>query len=231
MQQRIEKVKQMAQKHKNRRNSSQAIWMVAGVAVVAVAALIGISLSASKAKQQSAAVPSARSDQELAAKRNILGSDTAPVTLLEYNDYLCPACAQASQVVPQLLGEYIAKGQVRWEIRNYILHTESIWGAEAVECAADQGYWWAMHEYILLNQQKGLSTKITKDYAKAMGLDTAAFNQCVDKDKYVPLIKEQHQEGVDKKLTGTPSFFVNGRLITLKTWNDLKTEIDKELSK
>lgn len=227
----MEKVKHMSQKQKNRRKSSQAIWIVAGVAVVAVAALIGLSLSASKGKAPDPAAPKARSDQELGAKRNILGSDTAPVTLLEYNDYLCPACAQASQVVPILLGDYIAKGQVRWEVQHYILHKDAIFGSEAVECAGDQGYWWSMHEHILLNQAKGLTTKLTKDYAKELGLDTAAFNKCVDSDKYVPLIQEQHNGGEAKRLTGTPSFFINGRAIELKTWNDLKTEIEKELKK
>lgn len=131
---------------------------------------------------------------------------------------------------PQL-ADLIASGDVKLEIRHYPLRAESIWAVEAVECAGDQGYWWAMHGKILENQAKGVSTNLMKQYAKELGLDTKAFDQCIDSDKYVPFAKEQKQAAADQGISGTPTFLVNAKPVQLKAWNDVVDAAKKELSR
>lgn len=74
-------------KKSNQKKGSQAIWVVAGIAVVAVAALVGFSLTSSQSKASKVTV-AVKSDKEYNATRNVMGPATAKVTLVEYNDYL-----------------------------------------------------------------------------------------------------------------------------------------------
>lgn len=131
---------------------------------------------------------------------------------------------------PQL-ADLAAQGQIKYESIHFPLRTESTWAVEAVECAGEQGYWWAMHGHILENQAKGVSTSLMKDYAKQMGLDTAAFNKCMDSDKYVSLAKESRTAGEKAGVQGTPTFLLNGKPLNISAFPDVVTAIKKELSK
>lgn len=116
-------------------------------------------------------------------------------------------------------------------MRHFPLRNESTWAVEAVECAGEQGYWWAMHDYILENQAKGVSTKLMKDYARELGLDTKAFDQCIDSDKYVQVAKDERAAGEKLGVAGTPTFFLNGRPLPISDWGDVLAAVNKELSK
>lgn len=132
---------------------------------------------------------------------------------------------------PQL-ADLIATGDVKLEMVHFPLRTESIWAVEAVECAGEQGFWWAMHSRILENQKRGVSTKLMKEYAAEMGLDTKAFNQCMDSDKYVKYAKEQGEAAAKKGVNGTPTFMLNGQFLQLKqSFNEVAEAVKKELSK
>lgn len=128
---------------------------------------------------------------------------------------------------PQL-ADLIAEGKVQWEIRHFPLRPQSVWGVEATECAGEQGYWWAMHHEIFANQAKGLSTKLTKEYARTLGLDTRAFDQCVDDDRYVAYAKEREAEAVRAGLAGTPFFLVNNK--PLGDYRQVVDAVKKELN-
>lgn len=129
------------------------------------------------------------------------------------------------------LAELIAKGDVKLEMRHFPLRPESTWAVEAVECAGEQGFWWAMHDHILSNQARGVSTQLMKDYARDLGLDSKAFNQCIDSDRYVKVAKEERAAGDKLGVPGTPTFFVNGRQLELQNWSDILDAVNKELSK
>lgn len=128
---------------------------------------------------------------------------------------------------PQL-AELIKQGSVRLELRHFPLRPESVWGVEAAECAGEQGYWWAMHDQIFANQARGLSTQITIEHARALGLDTKAFEQCVTKDKYVAFAKQKATEADKAGVPGTPFFLVNGKVVT--NYNQVIDAVKKELN-
>lgn len=128
---------------------------------------------------------------------------------------------------PQL-AELIAQGSVKLEMRHFPLQQASLSAVEAVECAGEQGYWWAMHDRILSNQGRGVSPSVIHEHAKALGLDTTAFNQCMDSDKYVSFALEKRSEGDKAGVPGTPFFLVNGQPVA--SYNQVIAAVKKELT-
>jgi protein-disulfide isomerase len=139
-----------------------------------------------------------------------LGEKNAKVTIVEFSDYQCPFCGRyATQTMPQLLEEYVRTGKVRYIFRNFPLeqlHPLAEKAAEASACAGDQGKYWEAHDRFFKNQQ-ALDAKSIQGYAVALGLDTTAFQQCLDSGKYASLIKADLMEGQKYNVRGTPSFF------------------------
>jgi len=138
-------------------------------------------------------------------------------------------------VAPQL-AELVESGQLRVEFKQFPLNdAESVWAVEAVECAADQGMWYAMHSHIFANQgRQKISTALTEQYAADLGLDTEAFKQCVRGDKYKATAETYQKEAEDRGLRGTPAFFLNGEAInldTLKSWNDIPNVVKQAVNK
>lgn len=111
--------------------------------------------------------------------------------------------------------------------------SRSQYAAEATECAADQGYFWAYHDLLFANQKDGAtwSRNVLKTYAKNLGLDTQAFGQCMDSKKYASKVTGESSQGYKVPgITGTPSFLVNGKLIQLqKSYDEVIAAIQSEV--
>jgi protein-disulfide isomerase len=107
----------------------------------------------------------------------------------------------------------------------------SAWAAEATECAGDQGKFWAYHDKLYTNPISSPTKENLKSYAKGLGLDTSAFNQCLDSGKYSDLIKQYAKEATDLKVTGTPTFLVNGKQVAIRDFSDVILAINAEVTK
>lgn len=129
----------------------------------------------------------------------------------------------------------IESGNVKLEVRHFPLQKPSLDAIKAVECAGDQGFWWAMHEQILVNQSKGVSASLMTQHANDLGLNVAAFNQCmtsqVTADKHIEHALTQADNGIRLGVQGTPTFLVNGKLLHLQSFDDVATAVKRELSK
>jgi len=141
---------------------------------------------------------------------HIRGPRDAPVTVVEYGDFECPFCGQAEPVLRELLREF---GDVRYVWRHLPLndvHPNTQLAAEAAEAAAEQGAFWEMHD-LLLGHQDALGWGSLIDYAERLGLDLERFT--TDLREHVGAVKVA--EDVDSAdlsgVSGTPTFFVNGR--------------------
>jgi protein-disulfide isomerase len=145
----------------------------------------------------------------------VLGDDDAPVTIVEFSDYECPFCGRHfQQTYPQLKADYIDTGKVRLVFRDFPLsfHPSAQKAAEAAECAGDQNKYWEMHDKLFQNQQ-ALGVTNLKQYAADLGLNTGTFNSCLDSGKYAQEIQADMADGSAAGVSGTPSFFINGRLV------------------
>jgi Na+/H+ antiporter NhaA len=141
---------------------------------------------------------------------HVRGPLDAPVTLLEYGDLECPYCGQAEPVIRELLSDF---GDLRYVWRHLPLndvHPHAQLAAEATEAAAEQGRFWDLHD-LLLRHQGALKLPDLISYAGQLGMDTDRFAEDMRKRVGRGRIAED-VDGADLSgVSGTPTFFVNGR--------------------
>ncbi len=141
---------------------------------------------------------------------HIRGSEEAPVTLVEYGDFECPYCGQAEPVVRELLRDF---GELRYVWRHLPLndvHPRAQLAAEAAEAAADQGAFWEMHD-LLFEHQDALRPSDLIGYAEQLQLDAKRFARDLDKHAGAARVAEDVDTADLSGVSGTPTFFVNGR--------------------
>jgi protein-disulfide isomerase len=139
----------------------------------------------------------------------VLGSETAPLTLVEYGDYECPFCGAAHPSVKQVIQ---VRRRARFAYRHFPLtqiHPHAGQAAEAAEAAGAQGRFWQYHDLLFENQDR-LSTRDLVGYAQALGLDVERFVTDLEQRTYTPRVREDFISGVRSGVNGTPTLFVNG---------------------
>ncbi len=164
----------------------------------------------------------------------VMGDEDADVTIIEFSDYQCPFCEKFySQTLPQLKKDYIDTGKVKLVYRDYPLpfHPFAEKAAEAANCAGEQGKYFAMHDKIFANQAT-LNEENLKVWGASIGLDANKFNSCLDSGKMAAEIAKDLADGNAAGVSGTPSFFVNGKiLVGAQPFAAFKTVIDQELAR
>jgi protein-disulfide isomerase len=141
------------------------------------------------------------------------GPADAPVTIVEFSDFQCPFCFRVNATLAQLFVHY--GDRVRLVFRDYPLpiHADAPKAHEAGRCAAEQGKFWPMHDRMFADQT-ALGVEGLKRSAAAIGLDRARFDACLDAGKHAAAVQKDLAEGQSYGVTGTPAFFVNGRMIS-----------------
>jgi Na+/H+ antiporter NhaA len=145
-----------------------------------------------------------------AERDHIRGPDKAPVTLVEYGDFECPYCGQAESVIRALLADY---GDLRYVWRHLPLsdvHPHAMLAAEGSEAATQQGKFWEMHDQ-LLDHQGALTAKDLVNYAAGIGLDTGRFRRDLRSGAGDPKIIADMDSADLSGVSGTPTFFINGK--------------------
>jgi Na+/H+ antiporter NhaA len=141
---------------------------------------------------------------------HVRGADQALVTLVEYGDYECPFCGLAEPVIRELLAD---DGDLRYVWRHLPLtdvHPHALLAAEGAEAAARQGSFWPMHDQ-LLTHQDALTADDLLRYAAQLGLDTGRFTADLRRHAGEAKITEDVDSADLSGVTGTPTFFVNGK--------------------
>ena len=137
------------------------------------------------------------------------GDAGATVTLIEFSDYQCPFCSRHyREVMPTLVADYVDSGQLKYIMReNPILsiHSRAMGASQAALCANDQGKYWEMHN-LMFDNQKQLEIANLKAHAVTLGLDTTAFDSCLDDKKYEKQVNDDLAAGRGFGVRGTPAF-------------------------
>ena len=165
--------------------------------------------------------------------RPYFGPENASVVMVEFTDYQCPFCARHfRETQPSILSEF--EGRIKYVVFNYPLssiHPFSQKAAEAAECAYDQGEFWEYHDTLFQNQQ-ALDTVSLKQHASNLGLDSDAFDSCLDSGEKARQVLDDVQLGQGLGVTGTPTFFVDGRQLTgAQPFSNFKTLIDAAIAR
>jgi Na+/H+ antiporter NhaA len=141
---------------------------------------------------------------------HVRGPEEAPVTLVEYGDFECPYCGQAEPAVRELLA---GMGDVRYVWRHLPLndvHPRAQAAAEAAEAAGRQGAFWPMHD-LLLDHQDALRPMDLVGYAERLGRDVERFREDLHRHVGAGHIADDVESADLSSVSGTPTFFVNGR--------------------
>lgn len=150
----------------------------------------------------------------------VLGSNSSPVVIVEFSDLQCPFCRSFwEDSYPSLKSEYIDSGEVQLVYRHFPLsfHPSAEKGAEAIECAREQGNGWGFIDQAYEQQAKlglgtvSFSTDDMKSWASQIGLNSTVFDNCLDSGKYASKVQADLTYGQSNGVQGTPSFFLGKR--------------------
>jgi len=165
------------------------------------------------------------------------GKDNAPVTIVEFSDFQCPFCGKFfTETYPSIIKDYVDTGKVKFVYKDFPLsnlHPEAQKAAEAARCVEEQkgavGFF-KMHDKLYANQET-LSVENYKKWAKEIGVDQGKFDTCLDSGKYADAVKADLAYGQQLGVSGTPSFFINGKMLTgAQPYSVFKQAIDAELA-
>ena len=154
------------------------------------------------------------------------GGVNAPVTIVQFSDFQCPACAAAAPTVKRIAEAYGDKVKIVY--RDFPLintHPFAQKAAEAAECADEQGKFWEMHDVLFQNQQS-LGVPALKQYAVELDLNQEQFNSCLDSSKYAAEVASDESAGISLGVRGTPTFFINGVRYSNMSFEQFKAVID-----
>ncbi len=170
------------------------------------------------------------------AEGYLLGNSNAPVQVLEFADFECPACAQFALVTePDVRTRLIQSGQASYRYFDFPLpmHKNTIQASMAAACANDQGKFWEMHDALFFNQPEW-STSATSNpakffagYARQLGLNVDTWKSCMDEQRHLVRIIANRKEGERRGIAQTPTFIVGRKVIAgAMPYDDLKAVVD-----
>ena len=157
------------------------------------------------------------------------GSVNAPVTIVMFSDFQCPACSATHPVLKKVMADYSDK--IRFVVRDYPLtqiHKNSFKAAEAANAANAQGKFFEYIE-LLYNNQESLDTPSLKSFAAQIGLDPAKFAADLDSGKFADEVKKDAEAGNEYGVNSTPTIFVNGYKVRNLSAKAFREAIDRVL--
>lgn len=176
----------------------------------------------------------------------VLGSPSAPVTIVEFGDFQCPFCGKFfRETERQILDQYVKTGKARFAYRDFaFLGDESVAAAGAAACANEQGAFWQYHDalynYLWDNYYAkskpgenvgAFSSANLNRLAADQGLDGARFSACLSGHKYQSDVEKDTADGRARGVNGTPAFFINGKLMVgAQPFSEFKTALEAALA-
>jgi protein-disulfide isomerase len=159
------------------------------------------------------------------------GPAAATVTIVEFADFECPFCGAFYPTLKLVEKNYA--NRVRMVYRQFPLtnmHPNAQKAAEASLCANEQGKFWEYHDSLFSDQSR-LDVPSLKQRAQALGLNTATFNTCLDSGKQAEAVQKDRDEARKIGVNSTPTVFVNGRLLSGRSYSEVQEVIEDELQR
>jgi protein-disulfide isomerase len=199
-------------------NKNVLIAIIAGIVVAAGAAAAFAATPAPKPQEDDARPIIERLSAPTTPAVQALGSPDAPITIVEFGDYLCTFCHRFhEETKDQLVANYVDTGKVRFIFKDFPINDHLDGGAslaaQASYCAADQGRFWEFHDGVYDNWGGEKAGWITREsmveYARNAGVqDADKFEECLDSDKYADVVSGNYDLARSAGLNGTPAFII-----------------------
>lgn len=167
---------------------------------------------------------------------HVFGNPEHKVVLVEYGDFQCPGCGGMYPVVKEMTEKY--KDQLTFVFRNFPLttiHPNAKAAAAVAEAAGKQGKYWEMHDKLYEGQKSWENLSVDKRgaffeaLARDLGLNIDTFKTDLSSASVGTKIAFDQALGKKDGVTGTPSFYLNGKLVPQDTWND-QAKFEKALT-
>lgn len=171
------------------------------------------------------------------AEGYLMGNPNAPVQIMEFADFECPACGTFATITePDVRNRIVQAGLASYRFFDFPLvevHKNTLAASNAAACAADQGKFWEMHDQLFYKQPEW-STQATADprkffsrYAAAVGLDVGEWRKCFDDQRHVSRIMSNRAEGIRRKVQQTPTFIIGTKMIPgALNYDEIKAYVD-----
>ncbi len=143
----------------------------------------------------------------------IKGGDDAVVTIVEWSDFQCPFCKRVTPTLAQIEKEYGDKVRIAFKHLPLSIHAQAPQAHAASEAAHRQGKFWEMHDRIFASQ-RDLSVGTLDRYAREIGLDMDRFAKDISASDVQKRIDDDLKQASKLGVTGTPSFFINGKFLS-----------------
>jgi protein-disulfide isomerase len=160
----------------------------------------------------------------------VKGPENAPITIVEFSDYQCPFCARSEPLITEALTAYPTQARLVYKHFPLVgIHPQAMPAAIAAVAAQKQGKFWEMHDLLFANQRE-LAPEQIKSYARQLGLDMAKFEADLQSDEVKAAIQADMQLAQRAGVRGTPTVFVNGKLLQNRSLDGFKQLIDPMLA-
>jgi len=222
---------------KAKASKTQFVGIVVAVAVVGVGAIgYVVSHSGPKVITVDPKIPAG------AAEGHLMGKADAPVQVLEFGDFECPACGNFAMVTePDIRTRLVNTGVVAFRYYDFPLtaHKNSFTAHLAAACADDQGKFWEMHDRIyagqdewsdLVNPNMTDPLSVFRGYAKELGLDVSTWEKCVTTQKYTAKIMGNQAEGLRRNVQSTPTLVIGNQQVNGVSYDEFKKLVDEALA-
>ena len=229
-------------RQKRAREQRRVAFIIISIAVVLMVLIIALPTLIDAATPVGEIVQITPVDRPMVSGKT-MGNPEAPVVIEVFEDFQCSACASYTfNTEKQIITDLIPTGQVLYIFRQYPFLDnnssikESDQAASASMCAMEQERFWDYHDMLYTNQSgenvSAFSDKRLIAFADALGLDVPAFKSCFEENRYQDQIDQDFAAGDKLEVTGTPSVFVNGKVIKpgyVPSYSDIKEAVDAAL--
>ncbi len=160
----------------------------------------------------------------------VRGPADAPVEIIVFSDYQCPYCARLEPLLSQVLAKYPREVKLVFKQFPLNMHPFSRKAAAASLAAGEQGKFWEMHDRVFENSRR-LSDALFLQMAEGLGLDMTKFKESLNGLSIQARIKEDIQDGIKAGVRGTPTVFIDGKLLRDRSLKGFEEMIEKDLGK
>ncbi len=209
-------------------------WVLGIIGIIGVAALAYVASRPKAGARDAADGPDTTNAGP--AQGYLMGKPDAPVKILEYADFECPACAGFATITePDVRKRIIDTGLASITYYDFPLsmHPNTMPASHAAACADEQGKFWPMHDRIFQSQDEwnGQATDspkaFFKRYANEVGLDIGRWETCYDTKKYRRRISANLADGLRRGVNSTPSFVIGNKLYPgSMSYDEMKAIVD-----
>ncbi len=211
--------------------------LVVGAIIAAAAGLFWLMYKGGGGGEAPVPTQASTSPSEVSSNDHAKGPEDAKVTLIEYADFQCPACAAYQPIVKQLSEEF--PDDLRVVHRHFPLrsiHKHAQISSQASEAAADQGAFWEMAEILYTRQDDWVNVRdprsTFKDYASELTLNVEQFDKYMNSDEAKSKVNDSYNAAFVMGLDSTPTFFINGNKIeSPRSLDEFREAIAAEISK